>query len=253
MHIYRCDLTLMEALFFSSREVSDLYQTEPLIGNYALAYALKFCQSGYHNDGTIHYGRDLGGLNGRGIYVTPATFNPESRFILRTFNAQTDGHWSAYGAGVIVARSAIGWSKKEGQHWYQVEEGGRERRQNATNRPQIGRLRLLAPENKAVFFILSADPLSIPKYIRLGKFMSKARLIVQEVDHTLFEAERGEIRLLLNPADIPAAYRLNVFDMVNVPPTPLIRNIEMGGRFYRLADTDRTILPQGMQFNIDGA
>ena len=34
MHIYRCELTLLEATFFSSREVSATYQTEPLIAYY---------------------------------------------------------------------------------------------------------------------------------------------------------------------------------------------------------------------------
>lgn len=187
MHIYRCDLMLMEATFFSSREVSDLYQTEPVIGNYALAYALKFCQSAYHNDGSIGYARDLAGVNESGIYVTPATFEGAPQFILRRFNAQTDAYWSAYGAGVIVARSPQGWSRKDGQHWYQVEADGREKRQNATNRPQTGRIRLLAAENRATCYVFSRDMLTIPRYIRLGKFMSKARLTVTEVAFEIVE------------------------------------------------------------------
>ena len=44
MHIYRCELTLMEPTFFSSREVSAYYQTEPLISNIVLAYALGFAK-----------------------------------------------------------------------------------------------------------------------------------------------------------------------------------------------------------------
>lgn len=38
MHIYRCRITLMEATFFSSREASATYYTEPLIGNIALGF-----------------------------------------------------------------------------------------------------------------------------------------------------------------------------------------------------------------------
>ena len=51
MHIYRCELTLLESTFFSSREVSATYQTEPLIGNIALAYAFGFCQAPSFNGG----------------------------------------------------------------------------------------------------------------------------------------------------------------------------------------------------------
>ena len=43
MHIYRCKFELMENLFFASREVNNFFQTEPVIGNYALAYALGLC------------------------------------------------------------------------------------------------------------------------------------------------------------------------------------------------------------------
>lgn len=250
MNIYRCTLTLMEATFFSSREVSTLYQTEPLFGNYALAYALKFCQSGYFNDGSISYGRDLGQVNERGIYLTPATFSQSPRFLLRTFNAQTDGYWSAYGAGVIAARTPYGWSEKDGQHWYQVEPDGSKRRQNATNRPQIGRMRMLAAENIAVFYILSRDLIHIPSYIRLGKFMSKARVISQAVRFEVRSAETIEVPIFLNPADLPPDAQLGGFDMVNVPPTPLIRNAQITGAFYHIG-SDRLSLPQGMRFNVD--
>ena len=99
MHIYRCELTLMEATFFSSREVSNTYQTEPLIGNIALAYAFGFCQSPYFNDGTIYYKPHLGALNERGVYVTPATVMGKPRFTIGQFNAQPDSYWYAMGAG----------------------------------------------------------------------------------------------------------------------------------------------------------
>ena len=43
VQIYRADLTLMEHTYFASREIGTLYESEPLIGNYALTYALGFC------------------------------------------------------------------------------------------------------------------------------------------------------------------------------------------------------------------
>ena len=40
MVIYRLELTLLEKVFFASREIDELFQTEPVLGNYALTYAL---------------------------------------------------------------------------------------------------------------------------------------------------------------------------------------------------------------------
>ncbi len=250
MNVYRCDITLMEATFFSSREIGGLYQTEPLIGNYALAYALGFAVSGYYNDGSIGYKDDLTRLNEAGIYITPAAMVDTPRFLLRTFNAQTDGYWSAYGAGVIVGRSDEGWSEKRGQHWYTIEPDGNERRHNPTNRPQAGRMRILAAQNRLIAYVFSAQELVLPRYIRLGKFMSKARLDSVASSFRVVDATDAVIEHLLNPADLPPECHLTVFDMVNLPPMPLIRNALVSGPLYRLAEG--VLLPVGMRFNVEG-
>jgi CRISPR-associated protein Csc1 len=154
---------------------------------------------------------------------------------------------------VIVARSPQGWSRKDGQHWFQVEADGREKRQNATNRPQTGRIRLLAAENRATCYVFSRDRLTIPRYIRLGKFMSKARLNVAEAEFEVVQNSRERIACLLNPADLPASAQLTVFDMVNIPPMPLIRNALIEGAFYKLNERRsgrQSFLPYGMQFNV---
>jgi CRISPR-associated protein Csc1 len=247
MIIYRCEIDLLEATFFSSREIGGLYQTEPLIGNYALTYALGLVSSAYYNNGTIGYQTDLARVNEQGVYVTPATIIGAPRFLLRTFNAQTDGYWSAYGAGVIVGRSEDGWSEKRGQHWYTMETDGRERRHNPTNRPQTGRIRMLAVHNRAVAYVISQVPLTLPRYIRLGKFMSKARIDSTIVDHDEIAASERTVECLLNPADLPDDCQVALFDLVNVPPVPLIRNALLTGRFFRLQD--QALLPAGMRFN----
>lgn len=248
MVIYRCNLTLMESTFFSSREVSNLYMTEPLLGNYALAYAFGFCRSPYHNRGEILYREHLGGLNERGLYVTPGTFAGQPRFVLRQFNAQTDAYWSAFGTGFIAARSSHGWSEKKGQHWHPVNDGARGSRFRPTNRPQHGRMRMLGIGNRAVCYIVSHEPLTVPRYIRLGKFMSKARVDSQQVDYDVADESSQQVSLLLNPADLSVDHRLGVFDLISVPPVPLVRNARIDGTFYKLDDD--TWLPAGMRFNV---
>ena len=250
MLIYRCDLTLMEATFFSSREVSNLYQTEPLLGNFALAYAFGFCRSPYHNKGEILYREHLGALNVEGIYVTPGTIIGSPQFILRQFNAQTDTYWSAFGTGFIAARSEHGWSEKDGTHWYPIKpDGSRGSRFRPTNRPQHGRMRMLASGNRAVCYVLSREALTLPRYIRLGKFMSKAKVESQELAFENVEHSVRQVSILLNPADLENDSQLNVFDLVSVPPTPLVRNAHIEGAFYKIADG--TWLPQGMFFNVE--
>jgi CRISPR-associated protein Csc1 len=250
MHIYRCELTLMEPTFFSSREVSAYYQTEPLIGNIALAYAFGFCQAPYFNDGIIHYREHLTTLNERGVYVTPATIVGEPRFSLGQFNAQADAYWYAFANNVIVTRPDGTWAEKRGAAWYIHWPDGQRQKVGLENRPQHGRIRYLAIGNRAVGYVLSREPLRLPSYIRLGKFMSKAQVATEEVRHQVVETQGVQVPFLLNPADLPPEAALGVFDLISVPPTPLVRNAVLSGRFYRLADG--TMLPVGMRFGVEG-
>ena len=250
MHVYRCELALHEATFFSSREVSATYQTEPLIGNIALAYALGFCRAPYHNDGTIYYREHLGALNERGLYVTPATILGQPRFTIGQFNAQPDAYWYAMGAGTIVTRPDGGQAVGAGKTWRIVRADGRRTKIAAESRPQFGRIRFLAIGNRAVCYVLGRDPVTVPRYIRLGKFMSKARIEAQEVRAESVAREGVSIPFLLNPADLAPETELGVFDLISVPPTPLVRNAHLSGTFYRLPGG--TLLPAGMRFGVEG-
>jgi CRISPR-associated protein Csc1 len=251
MRIYRCHLTLLEATFFSSREISNTYYTEPCIGNIALAYALNLCQAPYFNDGTIYYKAHLGALNKEGIYITPATIDGQPRFILRQFNAQPDAYWYAMANNTIVTRPDGAWAEKRGAAWYiKAKPGEKGKKVSLENRPQYGRIRALSIGNRATAYVLSRDPLLLPSYIRLGKFMSKARLEVAEQPVEIVDRDEVVIPALLSLADLPAHLSLGVFDLLNIPPSPLIHNARLGGQFYRLPN--KMFLPVGMQFNVEG-
>ncbi len=247
-HIYRCDITLQEATFFSSREISNTYYTEPLLGNYALAYAFGLAQSPYFNQGEIHYASHLGTLNQRGIYITPGTFSTAPRFTFGQFNAQPDAYWFAFANNAIVSRSDGAWVEKSGPVWYEHLHGER-RKIGLENRPQHGRIRMLAIGNTAVCYIISHNPLTLPSYIRLGKFMSKARVIVTEQPTIIVPRQDQSLNLLLNPADLPPDYHLTAFDLVTAPPTPLVQNVVLSGDFYEVGNG--RYLPVGMRFGIE--
>src|SRR5260370_21134738 len=103
VEIYRANLTLKEHTYFASREIGIFYESEPLIGNYALAYALGWCAAPYNWSGPPRYKEDLGPLNKKGVYVTPGTFSPgELHYALSQFNAQSDSYYFRFDQNSIA-------------------------------------------------------------------------------------------------------------------------------------------------------
>lgn len=249
VHLYSCTLTLCEHTYFASREVGTLVETEPVIGNYALTYAMGFALAPYECGGAPSYADQLRPAYERGIYVTPATFVPPIRFVLSEWNAVSDAYWYAFGSNAIVVRPDGGTTthdEKTKTTWYTIRPDGKRSKVPATNYPQHGRAKMLARGNRAVYYVFSSDPVSLPRYIRLGKWASKARV---DVEHTYARPEMrvGErLPVLLNPADFPEPYKLSMFDVISVHPVPLVHNVVMSGPAVRAPDGHW--LPSGMRF-----
>ncbi|MFD3167148.1 type I-D CRISPR-associated protein Cas5/Csc1 [Herpetosiphon sp. NSE202] len=249
VQIYRCRLVLQEPTFFSTREISNLYQTEAFIGHIALAYALGLAPSRYYNDGkTIYYQQDLAALNQAGVYLTPATITNAAKFSLGQFNAQAESYWFAMGNNAIITAPEGTWAERNGSSWYIHDGVSTPKKVRVENRPQFGRIRALAIGTTAEFYAISQRELQLPSYLRLGKWMSKAFLQSQPVT-ILAESAGGSIPFLLAGADLSPACRLLAFDVLHVPPTPLIRNSHVQGPCYEL--DDGKLLPQGMAFNLE--
>src|SRR6266568_547035 len=189
VEIYRASLTLMEHTYFASREVGIFYESEPLIGNYALAYALGLCAAPYDWSGPPRYKEDLGPLNNKGLYVTPATFETDRlRYAISQFNAQTDSYYFRFDKNAIASVP--------------------ERKSRAANFPQSGKIRMLGLGSRAHFFLVNKQgiELRLPDYIRLGKFNSKARLEWERLTLKSGQPERLEdvaLDFLLNAVDLP--------------------------------------------------
>ncbi|GIV97916.1 MAG: hypothetical protein KatS3mg057_2573 [Herpetosiphonaceae bacterium] len=199
--------------------------------------------------GPPRYSQDLGRLNERGLYVTPATIEGEPRFSVGEFNAQPDTYWYAMGNNLLVIRPDGTWAEGRMGSWYILERPGETgRKLNVENRPQHGRIRYLAIGNRAVCYVISAEAITIPRYIRLGKFMSKAKVRAEEVRFVLEHVEQVTINMLLNPADLPGDFTMHFWDTINVPPAPLIRNLRGSGPCYRIGRN--SYLPAGMAFGV---
>ena len=219
MHITRCRLILHDTLFYATREMGTLYETGRYIHNYALSYALfndtiirvpYFCASYKPN-----YASDLGRLNDAGIYVTPA--RPVTwDYILATW-------------------------KMAQVTWYRRPErfGGKNYPRN------IGRAKELAPGSTFEFFVISQRPVSLPRWIRLGKWMSKAEvaIILTQTGKERLADEPFTVACPLNPLDVPT--QAIAFDLISMPPVSLINNARLLGAYYEVSGTR---LPVGMKY-----
>ncbi|MHB8600377.1 MAG: type I-D CRISPR-associated protein Cas5/Csc1 [Ktedonobacteraceae bacterium] len=240
MYLYRADLTLKEHTYFASREVGTLYESEPLIGNYALTYALGLCAAPYDWSGPPRYKQDLSPLNEQGIYVTPATFQPgKLRYVFSQFNAQTDTYFFRFD------QNAIG-----------TVPGKKAR---AANFPQNGKIRMLGLDSQAIFYVLSIQEISarLPGYIRLGKFHSKARIEWEKLSLITSHPEESERSLdfLLNAVDLPPSYVANLrgFSIYNIYPAPLLSRCLLRAPFWQgvTKSGQKVFLPDGMRYGVD--
>ncbi|MFB8797562.1 MAG: type I-D CRISPR-associated protein Cas5/Csc1 [Microcoleus sp.] len=214
--IYRCQIELHDSLYFATREIGRLYETEPVIHNYALCYALGLVDSEIYATTVSEehsyryfcpeqipkYEPHLTALNQQGIYVTPG----RSLFHSSTLNT---------------------WKYANNNYHVEMEK-------TQKNIPSFGRTKEIAPESKFEFFIISEKALKLAKWIRLGKWMSKAAVEIVEQKEVKRSTSEADLIFpyLLNPLDVMFSHQVISYDVVNMPPVSLIQNVKMRGRYY---------------------
>ena len=227
--IYRCQIELHDSLYFATREIGRLYETEPVIHNYALCYALGLVDSEIYSttvseehsyryfcpEQVPKYEPHLTALNQQGIYVTP-------------------------GRSISHSSTLNTWKYANNNYHLEMEK-------TQKNIPSFGRTKEIAPESKFEFFIISEKPLKLAKWIRLGKWMSKAAVeIVEQKDVKRSPSETNFIfPYLLNPLDVMFTHQVISYDVVNMPPVSLIQNVKMLGRYYEF---DKLKIPACMEY-----
>ncbi len=201
MVITKCTITLHEPLFFATREIGRLYETGRYLHNYALSYAFGWALSDYYIAEQVpQYAAELQLLNMQQRYITPA--EPlEIHTQLATF--------------------------KYGEEQLHVEM-----LQATRNTPSFGRAKELAPESRFECYVVSQDEVELPRWIRLGKWHSKAFVEVEEVE---VKVNNGAFvcPVPLNPLDVKSGM-LRTFDVVSMPPASLVANARLEGNFYDL-------------------
>lgn len=227
VNIYRCQIELHDQLYFATRELGRLYETEPVIHNYALCYALGLVDSEVHSTTVSEeysyryfcqeqipwYEQHLTPLNAQGIYITPA---------------KTLTHTTVLNT----------WKYANNNYHVEMEK-------TQKNFPSFGRNKEIAPESVFEFFAISEKLLKLPKWIRLGKWSSKAEITQSEPLN--FKRQQGDFTCShpLNPLDVMFTHQVISYDVINMPPVSLIKNAKIQGQYY-LVDGER--VPGCMQY-----
>ncbi|WP_071516173.1 type I-D CRISPR-associated protein Cas5/Csc1 [Geitlerinema sp. PCC 9228] len=225
--IYRCNIELHDNLYFATRELGRLYETEPIIHNYALSYALGLVDSERYGTTVAEenayryfcqeqipkYEQHLMPLNQQGIYITPA----------RSLNH------------VTVLQT---WKYADNRYHVEMQK-------TQKNIPSFGRNKEIAPESQFEFFAICQNPITLPKWIRLGKWASKAQVTQKEL--TSIQRRNGTFIFPypLNPLDVMFAHQVMTYDVINMPPVSLIENTKMQGQYY---EADGIEIPAGMEY-----
>jgi CRISPR-associated protein Csc1 len=216
VNIYRCQIELHDSLYFATREIGRLYETEAVLHNYALCYALGLVTSDTYryfcSEQIPQYEAHLTPLNEQGIYVTPAQ---------------------------AIAHATVLNTWKYANNNYHVEM-----EKTQKNIPSFGRNKEIAPESQFQCFIISQQALKVPKWIRLGKWMSKAEVTLTELPQTKIRDDTFTCPYPLNPLDIMFTNQVMSYDVINMPPVSLIRNITMRGQYF-----ENLNLPVNMQYH----
>jgi len=229
--IYRCQIELHDSLYFATREIGRLYETEPVIHNYALCYALGLVDSEIYSTTVSEehsyryfcpaqvpkYEPHLTALNQQGIYVTP-------------------------GRSISHSSTLNTWKYANNNYHVEMEK-------TQKNIPSFGRTKEIAPESKFEFFIISENPLKLAKWIRLGKWMSKAAVEILEQKEVKRSPSETDFIFpyLLNPLDVMFSHQVISYDVVNMPPVSLIQNVKMLGRYYEF---DKLKIPACMEYRL---
>ncbi|MEH2057233.1 MAG: type I-D CRISPR-associated protein Cas5/Csc1 [Nostoc sp.] len=228
--IYRCQIELHDSLYYATREIGRLYETEAIIHNYALCYALGLVDSKIHSTTVAEehsyryfcpeqvpkYEEHLTPLNQQQIYVTPArSLNHSS--ILNT------------------------WKYANNNYHVEMEK-------TQKNIPSFGRAKEIAAESRFEFFVISQKELKLPKWIRLGKWMSKAEVTVEPLPKPKIAEGIFTCTHPLNPLDVMFTNQVISYDVVNMPPVSLIQNVQMRGQYYQFDGIQNLKIPVRIEY-----
>lgn len=225
MKLYYCQLILHDNIFFASREMGILYETEKYLHNWALSYAFfkgiyiphpyglqgENAQKPCYLDENAE--QSLIHLNELNIYVFPAKPLRWS-YQINTFKAAQTTYY--------------GRSKQFGS------KGA------SRNYPiNYGRAKELAIGSEYHTFMITPDNINendISKWIRVGKWSAKVKVKSFLIPEKIISQQSGEYICdhPLNPIDLPSNQQLLIYNRIVMPPVSLVSQAQLRGDYWEL-------------------
>lgn len=201
-YVLDCLLRVDSPLYYATREIGSLYETGDHLHNFALTYAMGLVTSDtytYHvTEHTPRYVEHLTKVTESGSYVTPAT--------------------------PLRVNYMFSNLKFGSERWHEPD------RDTNKNIPNYGRIKEIAPGSEFRFCVISNAPLRLPRWIRLGIWMSICEVIIQGQYAATRRTKTETYRGTLNPLDM--AVGAQRFDIVPMPPNSLIKNVVYKGDWW---------------------
>jgi len=219
MRLYLCRLVFHENLFYATREAGRLYETGRYLHNYALSYALGLATAPYFQAQQVpRYAEELAPANAQGVYATPAR-------------------------GIDVRFDMVTFKLADNSYRVKMVPGSR-------NTPSYGRAKEVAVGSEFEFAVLSATPLRLPRWVRMGLWRSKALVeCIGEAEMKPLARSVQQASLPLNPLDVPG--EVLIYDLISMPPSSLLDNAQLDVEWLRCEVAGRTVLlPRGMAYGL---
>lgn len=222
MVLYYCQLTLHDNVFFATREMGLLYETEKYLHNWALSYA--FFKGSYiahpyrlkeAKAQTPQYlepqdEQSLCHLNDQGIYVFPAKPLRWS-YQINTFKAAQTNYYG----------KSLQFGDKGANRNYPIN---------------FGRAKELAVGSEYHTFLWSQKEINLPHWIRVGKWSAKVEVKCHIIPENAVSIKTGEYICIhpLNPIDLPREQDLILYNRIVMPPVSLVSQAQLRGSYWQL-------------------
>jgi CRISPR-associated protein Csc1 len=226
MNIYYCQLILHDNIFFATREMGLLFETEKYLHNWALSYAFfksiyiphpyrlqgKSAQKPDYLDADSE--QNLLHLNDKKIYVFPA----KPLFWEYQINTFKSAQTTYYG-------KSVQFGSKPADRNYPYN---------------YGRAKELAVGSEYHTFIISAENINFPRWIRVGKWSAKVMVNITLIPENAISEKSGEYICdhPLNPIDLPENQQLLLYNRIVMPPVSLVSQAQLQGNYWQIKKDD---------------
>ena len=250
-----CSIETLDRTLYASREVGDLVDTGDYILSTALYHAFGFVSGKYINFGNKpSYIEETSEIYKK-FYITPAKPESVGEYVSKILGVQVM-KGKAKPLPYLGGHSVSQWNARP--HQYAVKNwkaADLPKDQKGKNLPKFGRERVLDQQNLLTAYILpyEGDAASlaarIPRYVRLGKKRSKARIRAIVVEGMLDEGEF----FTNHPFGIYDYDGVPLGDLISIKmrPVPLIVQGRYSGKFVRIpcaGKRDDIVLPYKLEF-----